>query len=75
MTINKKGRDCSVCGEYKEWDEFPLEKYRKTGHRSACKPCWSDNRKEYYQCKKEEIRKQQAEYYLRVKEEYNNVKA
>ena len=68
--IDEKGRNCSVCNVYKEWDNFPVEKYRKSGHRSACKDCWSENRKEYYLKKKLEIRKQQAEYYQKLKEAY-----
>ena len=37
--ITEDGRECSVCGEFKKWDEYHRRNDVSTGHMSACKVC------------------------------------
>jgi len=41
--INEEGRECSKCGEFKTWDNFALDKQKKTGYRPICKGCDRDS--------------------------------
>lgn len=68
--VDEKGRICTVCDVYKLWEEFGIEKYVKSGHRSNCKVCEANKKAEYYQKNKDDIKKQHAEYYLKLKEAY-----
>ena len=40
--INEEGRECSKCGEFKTWDNFTIDKQKKTGYRPNCKSCHKD---------------------------------
>ena len=42
---NPKGRPCSICGDFKEWDAFELDKRRPSGHGPRCHECLTAKRK------------------------------
>lgn len=68
--IDDKGRTCNKCGVYKEFKFFDTIKYRKATHKACCKACCAIDRKAYYKNNRDRIRKQQSEYYQKLKEEY-----
>jgi hypothetical protein len=37
--INKEGRECTCCKNYKLWSEFYGDNNEKSGHRVKCKVC------------------------------------
>ena len=43
--INEKGRVCTACGKFKEWEKFKGHSRSKTGRSSKCKQCYKENRK------------------------------
>ena len=45
--IDEFGRECPVCGRYKQWDEFGKYKKGVNGHRSQCKQCFAIMQKKY----------------------------
>lgn len=40
--IDDEGRECSVCEEYKVWNQFHGNTNSKTGYSSECKTCRND---------------------------------
>lgn len=38
-TNESKGKTCSRCGVWKEWEQFPKQKGNKDGYRAECKQC------------------------------------
>lgn len=48
--VDDKGRVCTVCGKYKEWDDYATN--GRGGHRANCLQCEREKKKEqYYDCK------------------------
>lgn len=37
--VDERGRECSLCGDYKLWDAYSPHPDMKTGYLSACKDC------------------------------------
>ena len=50
--MEEKGRECTKCGEYKEWDNFSTLKHGKNGKMSRCKKCACQYNKEVLGTKK-----------------------
>lgn len=44
-SVTEKGRVCTACSEFKEWENFKSHSRSKTGRSSKCKQCYKDNRK------------------------------
>lgn len=42
--FDSKGRECTKCGVYKVWNEFPEHTRSATGRASSCKKCKMENR-------------------------------
>lgn len=57
-------KKCSGCFQVKRLEDFSINKYRKSGRRSRCKDCC----KKEYQEKKEAVRQEKRDYYLKNKE-------
>lgn len=38
-TIDRYGRTCNACGDYKTWENYQKDKHSKTGHMACCKTC------------------------------------
>lgn len=49
MPKTKKSKRCSKCRKIKRLSEFYKDKYKKSGHASACKVCKSDSFKSWQQ--------------------------
>ena len=45
--IDEKGRECTRCKEYKEWDQFAKDKSSSTWHTPLCASCSSDRHRAY----------------------------
>lgn len=43
--VTEKGRVCTACNEFKEWEHFKGHSRSKTGRSSKCKQCYKENRK------------------------------
>jgi hypothetical protein len=72
--INDTGRECSGCGEFKEWEEFGKDKSSSSGHKPTCKVCSHGNyllnrnkeierQKEYREKNREEIASKNRDLY------------
>ena len=46
--LDKKGRNCSVCHEYKTWENFHKNSSHSTGYISCCKDCKKKQYAEHY---------------------------
>ena len=46
--VDENGRQCTVCGKYKPWDEFTSDKKKPTGHSACCKECYNKIAKAKY---------------------------
>lgn len=46
--LDKKGRNCSVCHEYKTWENFYKNSSHSTGYISCCKDCKKKQYAEHY---------------------------
>ncbi len=59
---DEKGKDCSVCGVYKEYAEYYINKSKKDGHASQCGVCSIKICKKYRDTHKEAITAHNKEY-------------
>ena len=62
-------KTCTKCGATKALKEFPKDKLRKDGHKSACKECYSIYDKKRYWNNPESERKRSADYKSSLTEE------
>ena len=69
MDVN--GRTCTICGVYQGWDNYGIDKFVKSGHRSNCKECEAKKKKSYYELNKTKILEQHKNYYTRLKENFD----
>lgn len=46
--VDKDGRDCVGCGNYKLWPEFQRQKKSPTGYTARCKECIKKGMKQVY---------------------------
>ena len=60
-------KTCTKCGNNKLLKEFPKDKLKKDGHKSACKECYKIYDKNRYWKNPEESRKRINEYRNRIK--------
>lgn len=57
-SFSDKGRECTACGEFKEWVDFTVHSRSTTGRTSKCKECKKnsrparDTKREHYSAKK-----------------------
>lgn len=63
------GKECKVCGHFRNWWEFYNSKSGFKGVHSTCKNCYNKYGKKRYAEKREDILQQNKEYYLDKKEE------
>tara|TARA_R110001599_G_scaffold339851_1_gene559753 strand:+ start:38306 stop:38569 length:264 start_codon:yes stop_codon:yes gene_type:complete len=56
LLITDEGRQCTECNEFKLWDEFPVQRAHKTGHKARCKICNNTHQKPSKQILAEEFK-------------------
>jgi 5-methylcytosine-specific restriction endonuclease McrA len=57
--VDESGRVCTLCGDYKTWENFVPDKRKVTGRQSRCRPC---ARKETLRTRSENVKINQRNY-------------
>ena len=60
--IDDNGRECTKCGEYKEWGMYSPSALGAKGKRASCKECCSARSKEYREANPEKVKQSWARY-------------
>lgn len=69
-------KECSRCHIEKDESEFYIDPRKKTGsdrHRSICKVCWGERKKEYCKANKEKISEGNRRYYSKNKDRVKEI--
>lgn len=72
--INKVGRTCNKCGEFKDWDKFYKKKSGANGRTAICIKCFKKDRKDAYDRNPEKYLAKNKVYYYNNRENLLNQK-